>query len=146
MVNSFKRKIVILIAAGTKQTRESVKNALEEINPEIGCHLIATGPELLSFLRAESAHGQSVPGILLLDTDLKDDNGVYVLEEIKADTTMRRVPVVGMIDAARAPAVADIYKRGVNSVVLTSADHVELVKTLRSIVTYWFEMVQLPPS
>ena len=73
-------------------------------------------------------------------------NGHEVLASIKADPTLRRIPVV-MLTTSDAPAdIHAAYDRHVNSYITKPVDLDQFFAVVRSLDGYWFSLVQRSPE
>lgn len=85
------------------------------------------------------------PNLVLLDLDV-DDGGEAVLEEIKRDETLRRIPVIVCTDSAAERDVVRSYELHANAFVQKPADPERFDDFARAIESFWLEIVQLPPT
>src|SRR5262249_9183006 len=86
---------LILLVEDNLGDARLVSEALRETRA--GCRLrhVEDGVEALAYLRRQGAHDGAVrPDLILLDLNLPRRSGREVLAEIKADDTLRRIPVI----------------------------------------------------
>ena len=86
------------------------------------------------------------PGLLPLDLNLPKKNGREVLQEIKADPTIRTLPVIVFTTSQAMEDIQACYAMGANSYISKPNTFVGLVKTMEALGQYWFGIVELPPS
>jgi CheY-like chemotaxis protein len=110
---------------------------------------VEDGVELMDYLKRRGRYTDPTqcprPGLILLDLNMPRMDGREALQEIKSDPQLRRIPVVVLTTSRDKKDVYRTYSLGVNSFIVKPVsfdDLVELFKTLRS---YWFEIVELPP-
>jgi CheY-like chemotaxis protein len=84
------------------------------------------------------------PGIIQLDLNMPRKDGREALAEIKADPSLRRIPVVVLTTSSDHVDVTRMYDLGVNSFITKPVTFVGLVEAMRAWTNYWFELVQLP--
>lgn len=102
---------------------------------------VGDGPALLARLRDPSA---PLPDLVLLDLNLPGENGLELLDAIRGEDRLRRLPVA-VFSGSRSPTdISESYARGANCYLQKpdSIDGIEhLVKTLDA---FWFGQVMLP--
>ena len=84
------------------------------------------------------------PNLVLLDLDLPAVTGLDVLRAIKAEPSLRHVPVVVVTRSPRPEDLAEAYALGANSVVGCPVGLEELAETYRRIVGYWARLNVAP--
>jgi CheY-like chemotaxis protein len=124
-------------AGDVRLTRE----ALLEADVDVELVAMADGEQALEFLRGES----EPPELILLDLNLPKKNGLEVLEEIKGDPELRRVPVIMLTTSSSARDVAACYDRGVNCYVVKPLELDDFTALIGAINRFWLEVARLPP-
>ena len=90
--------------------------------------------------------GEPLPGLILLDLNMPRKDGREALKEIKADPTLRRIPVVVLTTSKAEEDILRSYDLGVNSYVTKPVTFKSLVELVKELGRYWFEVVELPPD
>ena len=72
-------------------------------------------------------------------------NGREALREIKADPTLRSIPVVILTSSEAEEDIIRSYAAGANSYITKPVTMESLISTLMSSGTYWFDIAELPP-
>src|SRR5260370_41767642 len=99
MVNS--RSIEILLVEDNPGDARLTLEAFKEGRVLNNITVIRDGVEALEYLRRQGKYADApVPGLVLLDLNLPKKDGRQVLEEIKTDDTLRRVPVIVLSTSA----------------------------------------------
>jgi CheY-like chemotaxis protein len=84
------------------------QEAFREMAEALKLHVASDGVEALSFLRREGAYASSPrPDLILLDLDMPRMNGPETLARIRADASLKLIPVVILTTS---DAEADIVK------------------------------------
>jgi chemotaxis family two-component system response regulator Rcp1 len=105
------------------------------------------GIEALAFLRREGKHATSPrPDLILLDLNLPKKDGREVLEEIKQDPDLRRIPVVILTTSQAERDIVQSYDLHANCYISKPVDLDQFITVVGSIKNFWFTVVQLPPD
>ena len=105
------------------------------------------GVEALDILFRRGIHNQAVrPDIILLDLNLPRKDGREVLQTIKADQTLRRIPVVVLTTSSAEEDILRSYDLHVNCYITKPVDMERFIEVVRTIENFWFNIVQLPVS
>jgi CheY-like chemotaxis protein len=108
---------------------------------------VEDGVEALRFLRQEGPHsGSPRPDLILLDLNLPKRNGRDVLQEIKQDPNLKRIPVVIMTAEDDREQLREVYDRHANCLVNKPVDLEEFINVVRSIEDFWLTIVKLPAA
>jgi len=109
--------------------------------------LVEDGEEAMSFLRQQGAHASAPrPDLILLDLCLPKKSGREVLEEIKRDPELRRIPVVIMTTIDDRAEIREAYNRHCNCYVTKPVDLDQFIAVIRSIEDFWLTIVKLPAA
>ncbi len=108
---------------------------------------VEDGEEAMCFLRRTGPHAQAPrPDLVLLDLCLPKKSGREVLEEIKQDPELRRIPVVIMTTVNDREEIRQAYDRHANCYVNKPVDLDEFIGVVRSIEDFWLTIVKLPAA
>lgn len=122
------------------------------LRESLGCegtrlHVACDGAQALEFLRRREQFEMSPrPDLILLDLNLPKRSGESVLEEIKTDPELRRIPVVIFTSSSSAADISRSYELGANCYVTKPVDLAHFETVVRSLETFWLTMVKLPPG
>ena len=105
------------------------------------------GVEALAFLRREGAHADAPrPHLVLLDLNLPRKGGREVLEEIKGDPRLKRIPVVVLTTSEAEQDILRSYDLHANCYLTKPVDLEQFIVVVRSIEDFWLTIVRLPPE
>jgi two-component system, response regulator len=143
-----KEKLVsIVMADDDPDDRFMAKEAFEENRLANDLYFVHDGEELMDYLlnrgRYENANNP-VPGLILLDLNMPKKDGREVLQEIKADPKLKRIPVIVLTTSQAEEDILKSYDLGVSSFITKPVTFQDLVRVIRTIGKYWFEIVELP--
>jgi chemotaxis family two-component system response regulator Rcp1 len=110
-------------------------------------NVVKDGVDALAYLRREGPFANAVrPDIILLDLNLPRKDGREVLEEIKADEILRRIPVVVLTTSSADEDIIRSYNLHANCFITKPVDLNSFVTIVKSIEHFWFQIVKLPPG
>lgn len=107
--------------------------------------VVRDGVEALAFLRREGQYaGVAYPDLILLDLNLPKKDGRELLEEIKRDPDLKRIPVVVLTTSTADQDIIKAYDLHANCYVNKPIDLERFVKMVHSIEEFWFTIARLP--
>ena len=84
------------------------------------------------------------PGVILLDLNLPGTDGREVLQEVKKDEQLCRIPVIVLTTSMDERDVEACYQAGANSYIQKPVDMDGFIRAIERLNGYWFEVVVLP--
>ena len=109
-------------------------------------HTVADGVEALQFLRREGPYVDAPqPDLVLLDLNLPRKDGREVLAEVKADESLRHIPIVVLTTSKAEEDVLRSYKLHANAYVTKPVDFDRFIEVVRQIDEFFVTVVKLPP-
>ncbi|BBL71513.1 response regulator [Methylogaea oryzae] len=121
------------------------QEALYESKVRNNLNIVGDGQEALAFLRREGKYADAPrPDVILLDLNLPKKDGREVLAEIKADPSLKRIPVVVITSSEAEQDIIKSYDLHVNCYVSKPMDLDQFVRVVQSIETFWLTIVKLP--
>jgi len=141
-----KRIDVLLVeddAADVELTMEGLLAAKMMVN----LHVVDDGDKALKFLKKEHPYADAVrPDIILLDLNMPRKNGKETLQEIKADVTLRSIPVVVLTTSDAEGDIVKCYDLGANCYITKPIGFEAFTKVVGMIEEFWFTIVKMPPK
>lgn len=103
------------------------------------------GETALAYLKeiAETDRSQ-LPDLILLDVNLPRVNGHEVLERIKSDEVLRRLPVIMLTTSSSHRDVERAYHAHANCYIVKPVEIQDFINVVASIEDFWFTIVRLP--
>ena len=121
------------------------EEALQEGRVYNKIHVVDDGVEALAFLRREGRYADARrPDIILLDLNLPKKDGREVLEEIKSDKALKRIPVVVLTTSEAEQDILRVYNLHANCYVTKPLDLDQFMSVVKSIENFWLTVVKLP--
>jgi CheY-like chemotaxis protein len=103
------------------------------------------GVEALQMLRRQGEHENTPrPDLILLDLNLPRKDGREVLEEIKQDPQLKRIPVVVLTTSSAEEDILRSYDLHANAFVTKPVSLFEFIEAVKSIEEFWLSVVRLP--
>ena len=87
-----KKTLQILLVEDSKADIRLTQEALKDINIEYNLEIVFDGEEAMQYLN--NAKNKLLPDVILLDLNLPRKNGHEVLEDIKNDAVLEKIPVI----------------------------------------------------
>ena len=110
-------------------------------------HAVMDGVEALEFLHREGKYaGAPHPDLILLDLNLPKKDGREVLAEIKADSNLKRIPVVVLTTSKAEEDILKAYDQHANCYISKPVSLDQFMKVVKGIEDFWFTIVKLPPD
>jgi CheY-like chemotaxis protein len=143
-----KRSPVILLADDDADDRLLVQEALSEAGVSSDLHFVQDGEDLLAYLKTSGSAGSPKPRpeLILLDLNMPLKDGREVLRDIRADQSLRRIPVVVFTTSKADTDIRQMYELGANSFITKPTGFTDLVVLMKQIADYWFDTVHIPDA
>jgi len=106
---------------------------------------VRDGVEAMDFLRRKDQFASAPrPDLILLDLNMPRMDGRAVLQELKADSDLKTIPVVILTTSDVDRDVNASYLLGANSFITKPMDMDAFFDAIKSVEEYWFRVVRLP--
>jgi chemotaxis family two-component system response regulator Rcp1 len=110
-------------------------------------HVAPDGLEAMAYLKREGKYTEAPrPDLIFLDLNLPKKDGREVLNEIKTDPTLRRIPVVILTTSRDEQDVLRSYNLYANAYVTKPVGLEQFLAVVRSVEDFWLTVVRLPPN
>ena len=137
--------IDILLVEDNPGDERLTREALKEGKVYSNLHWVKDGVEALEFLRKQGKYKNTPrPDIILLDLNLPKKDGREVLQEIKNDDKLKRIPVVILTTSKAEEDVLKTYNLHANCYVTKPVDLDKFIVVVKSIDAFWLTVVTLP--
>lgn len=139
------KAIDILLVEDNPADVRLTQEALKEGKVKNSLHIAEDGEAAMDFLYKRGGHaGAPTPDLILLDLNLPKKDGREVLEEIKTDETLKRIPVVILTVSQAEEDILRTYDLNANCFISKPVDFEQFVRVVRSIEDFWLSVVKLP--
>lgn len=127
-----------------------LKEAVAEAGLPHRICFVSDGEELLDYVyglgKYETPGSAPRPNLILLDLNMPRKGGRQVLQQLKRDRRLQRVPVVVLTSSMAEDDIGYCYDAGASSYIPKPASFQGWVDLITTLNKYWFELVKLPPS
>lgn len=139
------RPIEVLLVEDDEGDVLITREALAEGKVLNNLHVVGDGVEAMAFLRREDGYAAAGrPDLVLLDLNLPKRDGRQVLQDVKSDPDLRRIPVVVLTTSDAEEDVLRSYDLHANAYVTKPVDFERFVRVIRQIDDFFISVVRLP--
>jgi len=139
--------IVILLVEDNPGDVRLTREAFKEGKVSNTLMVAPDGIEAMALLRRQGAHANAPrPDLILLDLNIPRMDGRQVLAEIKADPSLKRIPVVVLTTSKAEEDVIRTYDLNANCYITKPVDFDKFLSVVKSIDAFWLTVVNLPTS
>lgn len=135
---------ILLVEDNPGDVRLTV-DALKEGKVNNNSNVVEDGIEAMAYLKKEGKYANaSRPDIILLDLNLPKKDGREVLAEIKADESLKRIPVVVLTTSKADEDIIKSYNYHANCYISKPVDLDQFLRIIKTIEEFWLTVVKLP--
>lgn len=130
----------ILIAEDSPADAEMAIDALRDARLANPIVHVEDGVETLDFLMRRGAYAnreEGLPAVLLLDIKMPRMDGLEVLQRIRAEDELKRLPVVILSSSREESDLARSWDLGVNAYVVKPVDVDQFFNAVKTLGTFW---------
>lgn len=139
------RTVEILLVEDNPGDIELTVEALEESKVKNNLHVVTDGQQAIDFVYKKGEYAtKPKPDIILLDLNLPKKSGIEVLQQIKEDKDLRRIPVIVLTSSKDEQDVLDTYDLHANAFVQKPLNFNAFTEIVRKIESFWMSIVVLP--
>jgi CheY-like chemotaxis protein len=121
------------------------REAFEHYKIRNELHVVRDGEQAVQFLRKEGQFSDAPrPDLVLLDLNLPRFDGRQVLAEIKADDSLRSIPIVVLTTSEAEEDIVRSYQLHANAYVTKPVDFDRFIEVIRKIDEFFVTVVKLP--
>ena len=108
-------------------------------------HHVSDGVEAMAFLRKQGQYFDvPQPDLILLDLNMPKMDGREVLENMKQDDQLKRIPVVVLTTSQAEEDIFRSYDLHANCYICKPVDLDQFIEVIKSINDFWVSIVRLP--
>ena len=137
----------ILLIEDNPDDVEAVQRSFKRAGIDRPLHWCSTGQEGLDYLKRNGRYAltdNQLPALILLDLNMPGIDGRAILEILKQDKELRRIPVLILTTSNDARDINRCYDLGASTYIQKPVDFNGLVHVAKQIRSYWLTMALLP--
>ena len=139
------RPVNILLIEDNPGDVRLTQEAFKEGRMAVNLSVVMDGVEAIRYLRKEGEFGEAIrPDLILLDLNLPRRDGREVLEDIKADDELKRIPVVVLTTSNAEQDVLRTYSLHANCYINKPVDFDQFFDVIQKIEDFWLSTAILP--
>ncbi len=141
------KAIDILLVEDNPGDVRLAREALKGSKIRNNLYVVDDGVKALEFLRRQGKYADARrPDLVILDLNLPRKSGREVLAEIKADDSLKRIPVVVLTVSRDEEDILRAYNLHANCYITKPIDFEQFMKITKTIEDFWLTIVKLPPK
>ncbi len=138
----------ILLGEDDENDALLMQRAFRKTGERITITVMRNGQEVIDYLKGKDAFADRLqyplPNLLLLDLKMPQRNGFEVLEFVKADPELKRIPTVLLSSSRQHRDIVRAYDLRANSYLVKPTAFNDLLGLAQHICSYWFRLNLLP--
>jgi CheY-like chemotaxis protein len=137
----------VLIVEDNEDDYEATVRSLKRnhfMNPVSWCK---DGQDALDFLKQSGAYADKpvkTPDLILLDLNMPGVDGRRALQAMKADDSLKKIPVVVLTTSNDSMDITKCYELGASTYIQKPVEFDRLVEAVATMKDYWFGVAILP--
>lgn len=139
--------IEILLVEDNPGDVRLTQEAVREAKIRNTLNVVIDGEQAIAYVRRQGEYAdQPRPDLILLDLNLPRKDGREVLQDLKSDPDLHRIPVVVLTSSAAEQDILRTYDLYANAYVTKPVDLEQFMHAVSSIQDFWLNIVKLPPE
>ncbi len=136
------RDDILLLVENNSNDVMLLRRALSKVGIATALQVVTDGDAAIAYLSGDGPYADRalypLPTVILLDLKLPKKSGHEVLEWLRRQPGLKRLPVIAL-SSSEQPADVDLaYDLGVNSYLIKPVQFDDLVDIVRALDLYWF--------
>ena len=127
-----------------------IARALRKAESTAQVQVVTDGEQAVNYLSGTNAFSQReqfpVPSLILLDLKLPRKSGIEVLEWVRAQPGLKRIPVVMLTSSKQPIDINRTYDLGVNAYLVKPVNFDALVQMMKTLDSFWLGMNEHPSA
>ena len=150
ILENIKERISVLLVEDDEDDICLVKKAFEKGKILNTLYAVRDGEEAMEFLchtgRYKNKDKAPRPGIILLDLNMPRMNGHEVLDKIKKDEELRRIPVIILTTSDAPGDILESYDCGANTFITKPVEFNKFLDAILTLGKYWLSIAEVPTT
>lgn len=121
------------------------RDILSKCKHHFHVHAVPDGVEAISFLHREGTYTDApAPDLLVLDLNLPRKDGRAVLQELKSDPKLSKIPVIVFTTSQANSDITRSYELGANCYLRKPGNLADFSAVVQSMANFWLGFASLP--
>ncbi len=139
------KSVEVLLVEDNPGDARLTQKAFEQGNIINNLHIVEDGVEAMAFLTQTDGYEDAArPDLVLLDLNMPRKDGWDVLEEMKDDDDLRRIPVIVLTSSEAEEDIVKSYDLNANAYLTKPVDFDGFMDVVRSFEEFWLSLVKMP--
>ena len=125
-----------------------IKLAFKKANSMVPIQVVKDGEQAVCYLAGNKPYTDRnrhpLPGLILLDLKLPRKSGLEVLEWLRHQPGLKRLPVVALTSSQLTSDINKAYELCINSYLVKPLSFDDLVEMIKTLKLYWFTFNKMP--
>ena len=138
----------ILLIEDSPEDVEALTRTLHKLRVSCPLKHCASAEQALDYLKHQGPYEQPAqaprPGLILLDLNMPGTDGRALLRTLKADESLRDIPVIVLSTSDNPRDVEFCYRHGASGYQVKPMDTQEQLHATRVMLEYWFDVALIP--
>jgi two-component system response regulator len=146
MNTSSDKKTILLVEDNPEDVRLTRRSFRENhiVNELV---VVGDGAEAMSYLQKQASDPDGVlPSVTLLDLNLPKLDGLEVLQRIRSDPRLKRLPIVILTSSKEEVDLVRSYELGANSYIQKPVEFEQFNDAVHNLGLYWLLLNEAPPK
>lgn len=140
------RDVSMLVVDSNPDDATQLASSIDDADLSDAATVVSDGDDAMDFLHQRGTYADaSRPNLVLLDLSVDEGRGDRLLEEIKDDPELRRIPVIVLTESDADADVVRSYERHANAYISKPSDPERFDALARAIRDFWLSVAKLPP-
>jgi len=145
-MNQTKRLEILLVEDNPGDIRLT-REAFKQTNIRNNLSIATDGEMAMEFLLRKNEFANAPePSIILLDLNLPKKDGRQVLNEIKQNVQLKKIPVIILSTSENDHDISNSYENHANCYLTKPIDFDSFTKVIRQMQNFWLSLVKLPST
>lgn len=139
------KSVRILLVEDNEDDVIMTLESFEEANLTNIISVVQDGEEAMAYLRREGKYKDvTLPDLILLDLNMPKKNGLEVLREVKADPSLRHLPVIMLTTSEREKDIIKSYTEGASAFIPKPVAFDNFINVAKQFSLYWTIVARIP--
>ncbi|WP_412029833.1 response regulator [Deinococcus yunweiensis] len=134
----------VLLVEDNQDDAYLTQEAFLSLDPTPEFTVCLDGVEAMEYLQRRVERGESLPDIVLMDLNMPRMDGFGLLEHLKQDTVLRRLPVLVFSTSNSREDIRRAYDKYANSYICKPRLFSEYEDVVQAVRSFWMQTASLP--